>query len=625
MQIFKKRTAEKAARKIGKETLLRNEALDLMGRIRSNYAPIYYGPPDRHKDYQSLDDETQQIDGLIETSLAYYRVFEDVKTGARVMLKSYRSDALIPEKDENGEWRLKDPAGVYVVDEAMGVLNPNTESGYHKGAIMKRILNRDHHELQDMHTQHMNLYAEDLTPFYNDEGEVNKRRVLRMSNGEVAYGLFEQEDGSYAVRLYVEDEKLETHNIDVWRPIDEKPPVGFVGKSLSPGSGLCECRDLAEAMDFCFRDWAELSDNKVGRAHRIWNGKSPLTVFEKVKDIPTAAQRAVRMTYKEMRRKGIVKAAVAAVTVAAMTAFPALRFAKPLVVVAGAGGAMVMSLRDMAMEAPIEQLLEKLEAAGQSFSDPYSEIHRRRLAQAYMLPDGHNQNRWCPKVNPDVLEFLKPVSQNQTGIAEEDADYTGHEKRDDLPRFMKTLQNKFRSAVVSQLNKDMATAKTPVGLVALFHVSNNNQVKTAYYGYRPDLDVMQDTDLPVRVQDMFNEHGIIKVVRKTGSPADSIEPISFLEFQSEFHQLEAQSNCDDIVDSAQDFAHVYSLFSKVQGVEHRSDEGVYADEFPMWPSRQWREANAPQLGLDKADSEDIPDAAVIDAQWQHHPIGGMWL
>ena len=414
-----KKKLSKKKLKFHRAELFRNEAIDFMGRLFADFNRVYYGHDPRYKDPDEFDDDCCKYDGLIRTSAGFFRAFEDVRNGTRVLLHSYEYENLIPEKDEEGNWRLPDSNRVYVVPEAVGRFSEEHQFGYDKGRLLDDILRDYYKELIEMSQNHLNLYSMDLTPFCRPK-EPNCGRVLKLGNAELAYGLFEQEDGSYRVRLYVEDDKIETKDIDKFVPIDEKPPKGFMGEAFSIGQGAGDFEDLTKALEFCYKDWND-------RATRIWSGYGSLTAVDKIKAPKRTVSRMTANSWKKIMNSRAYRALVAMTVVAAAASVvtPVSRVAAAAILGVAFRGAG-QAVQEYIAEVGIVKAWDRLRKDQITKASHYDPKARKLVAERYMEDTPQRDVRWCPRVDPDVIQHLRPMSQNETGIASDQDKYTAY-------------------------------------------------------------------------------------------------------------------------------------------------------------------------------------------------------
>ena len=587
--------------KIHRAALFRNETLDFMGRMFSDFDPIFYGHKNRSKTIESPDDEYYQYDGLIRTSAGFYRVFEDERDGTRVMLFSYEYENLIPEKKVGGNWRLPNADRVYVVDEAVGRTSLDYQFNYQKGMLMRDIMHRHYVGLLDMTFNHTNMYAMDLTPFYTKK-DPNPGRVIRIGNGELAYGLFEQKDGSFIVRLYVEDEDIETDDMEHWVKIDERPAKGFFGTTLSAGQGAGKYDSLSDALMFCFEDWSK-------RAVRVWSGQPVLTDLDKIKAPHISAKRLAQNAFKALQKQKMHRVAIVAAIVAGTFSLSE-DFTKSAII--GAGAAVAYAIRDLLVEEILLKGWNRVHDGVQLHPSHHSASVRGKLADRYKIDTKENHNRWCSKIRPDVLTFLRPLCQNETGIANDVTKYTPYQELNNPEHWLATVQNKLFGSFVCPLNSRMGTALSPAnGLVGVFHVSNNHQVKTSYLALRSDFSFNSQVLVPQESLERLSE-GIVKVVHKSGTLKPVVKTIGYKQFTREIRALEEDSNFEDPDDIEQDLRHIHYLFNESQCAlrEYAELSAYMCDKYPelnlemgefdvgMWLSHKWRTDHASVLGLE---------------------------
>jgi AraC-like DNA-binding protein len=563
-----------AEEQLSEEFTVRSKALDITNRLFADFGAHYYGDS-TPKNNGSRTPNDWQHDGLIETSIGYYRPFVDTRNGNVVLLNAYNVGSLIPKKNEHGQWRLSEERGVYVVNVLKGEQTPakihEIRALGSKGPELRRLMLEHHNEIRNANYNHLNLYAADLTQADCDGG----RRVIKLTNGELAYGIFETEDNQWMVRLYVANEKLETHDIDQFMRIEERPPKGFLGRTFSLGQGNDKFSTLEDAYKFVFEDWSKFTptpgqkDTPMSRAYRIWTGQSPLRFVDKRR---YPIDHMFRYTYASAKAIDKFKShrpVVAAALVAGSQAIPVLRtgrvIATGVAAISAAGAAMV----DMFFEEGLLKLWKKADRWKTKLMAKVSQkVADEELPHTYMVDTAQNLNRWCSKIDPSVLEHLRPLSQHEANMQYDNQAYTGYSMINDFDYWLATVQNRLYASVFTPLSKNMVSAKGPNGLVALFHLSDDGHTRTSYVGYSPEDDIGSALLIPAKNLEKLKRGGIYKTVHRKGEGLRGSEDLSIREFFEQAHILSRYETRNDDVLTHQHMNHVHGLFNGVSDTEH---------------------------------------------------------
>jgi len=567
ISLFKKRKPGQEEAHISAEFAVKAHARDLTDRLFADFSPIYFGPQNPKKDGGAPED--QKYDGLVQTSMGYYRLFEDSRNGNRVLLSSHSPEALVPEKADNGQWRLVDPDKIYVVD----AVNKSSVFGRAKGPAahgseMREAMARNDRMIRDLSLDYLNLYAADLTHLVPQKDPENPRRIVKLANGQMAYGIFEEESGQWSVRIYVANERVGNKDFDHFMAIDEAAPSNVLKKFLSLGQKKGKFDSFSDAYRFVFEDWAKMeTQDKPSRAYRMWSGRSPLKPADKIKD---PIKTFVRQTYvmaQDINRWKLHRPLMAAAVVTATTAIPQLRYGRFLVgglaVAAASAGAML----DAMMAESLVKMWSKLDRWKQKRLAKFSmKAAREEARRSYMEDTGANMSRLFPKVSGEVLPFLTPLSQVESCMQYDDKVFAPYSEIGDEDHWMASVQNRLYASIFTPMNHDIATLQAPNGLTGFFHVSADNRTKTAYLGYRPDWEFDEAFHIPEDVLDEIKEHGIVKVVHRKGKPSPKHEKLSYGQFAQEVRQLIEHSDGQNPVSVDSSLKHVHSLFNECAGV-----------------------------------------------------------
>ncbi len=573
--------------------IMRRRGLALLDRLFANNDAIYFGPPNP-RNSEKWTDEDWELNGMIRTSNCHYRPFRIRLPGhghVRVLLASYDPGCLKPVKNNQGQWRLKPDHRAYMVDAVeVDTIDGRGKSFVGKaagGGYMSRAMMEHFTELRDASANHLNLMMANLTDLVPQDDPANPKEVYKLTNGELAYGIFERSDGKWDVRLYVENEKLETSDIDRFIKIDDKPPRGFLGRAFSLGQGQGTFDTYEQAFMFAFRDWAELrppaddtpEEQKnaiVSRAYRIWAGKSPLRMIDKIRDPISHIFRTTLSASHGFKKKKVYRAVLTAALVSGAPAvFSSVKLTRLIGASVSTIAAVGRSLTDMAAEESMLKSWSRVDIwiqkqkARLGFS-----IRHSRLAHRYIAQTPGNEDRWCPKIAPEFLPYFEPISQEAAGIKFDDQPCTPYSKFTDPEHWLSTLQNRLYASVYMPLNDDMMTSIMPNGVVAFYHISPETGTKTSYMAVRPDLDVDSQVQFPTRLKEEFNERGIIKVVNRPGTPAVSVKTVSFEEFADETERLVDYEIRGDEGQASDTKLHIYELFSRATGIRKKTMEPI---------------------------------------------------
>lgn len=291
------------------EQTFEDKVTDLISTGHLDISYKYIGPPEGYS--KTNADEDYPYDGLIRSPTGFYRVAEDEDSGARVLLYSNDPDRLQGVKGEDGAFRLDGTEGVFAVAARPKMRDIRW---------VRDAMNETERRIEKWNLHHLNLYVENLLLLDEEDGETdavekelaqeNKpgRRVIRFSNDDVAYGLFETDNGEWKLRLYSRAAGDVDEVGTFARVTDETPPKGFVGSIFSLGQEQGNFKTLKEAEDFIAQDFQK-------RAYRIWNGEAPISLKEQIKAPATTFKRklinGLRRFFKAPTEKGpIVKLGV---------------------------------------------------------------------------------------------------------------------------------------------------------------------------------------------------------------------------------------------------------------------------------------------------------------------------
>lgn len=629
-------------KKLSTEFMIRAHSLELMDRIQGDFSPVFYGVADRMRDdYERLDEEIR-TGGLIRTSVGFYRAFtydkpddaqKDKLHRARVLLFSYEYENLIPEKDQKtGHWVLPDAERLYVVPEALPPPRRKDTMMAAKATLMRDAMSAHTRRLLMESTNRLNLYAVDLTASMpgrikhrDKDGEIP--RIVKLTNGEVAYGIFEEKskkDGKvhYRVRLYSEKDLGSAEDIARFSSIGNGKSGGFGVPLTSHPLGDFVCYD--DAYKFVMDDWSRLkrgaSLDEQGRAYRIFAGLSALRKSEKWGSPLKTGWRYTRALTERVFLTKLHRVVIAAGVVGIafgltgmQTVFEGLTWGAVSTFALRAGATALPALtsvfRDMAVEEFILGLWNSNSKEEDRFNSKYAKLTRESFARKFMIKDKENLRRVLPKISPDIVPHLRPLSQNAAGMAHDDRQYTPHGEVHNPDYWMATVQNRLFSAVISPLNNHMLSAQVPNGLVGIFHVSANNQCTTSYLGFREDLIINNEIIIPPESLKRLRAGGVQKVVHKNGTPIPEVETISTEQFFREIHEKIERYSGDNERDRRQDLRHVYGLFSGASGVgdddvaalsaldneDNMREYKAMAGHFtaPMWSAEMWDERITP--------------------------------
>lgn len=581
--------------KISQDYQWRLNALNLMGRMYADFNARYYGT---NKSLSDFTDEDFLYDGLIRTSVGFYRLFEDTQNGNRVLLYAQQAEDLIPQHDqETGEYRLAPNDKITIIHEALA---GGPDGGPTRGTIMREAMIRHYRELLDAIFNHLNLYSSDVTDQFFTASDPKRRRVIKFSNGEAAYAMVEDKSGEVSLWLYIDRENRQTQQITSFTKLDKKSLPKSMFNIFSRGQKLGKFKNFDEAYDHLTQDWA-------ARSSRIWDGISPLTIKDKAKDIPKALLRTMRKIGCDIGRLKWHRAFLTAAVVAASFALvPAARLWQVITAVVLASA---QAMRDMLIEEGILQAWSLTDRKKAPLSDAYSFASRRALAQDYMLQDTgiffrtNIQNRWTPAINPEKLSDLRPVSQRDGGMLHDDAEPWGYETISDRDHWLATAQNRFIGGIIAPFNQNTLSALTPNGMIGLFHLDDQNGETVSYLALRPDMVRGHEMDIPPEAADLLAK-GIVRVRHVLGQKTPEVEPLSYTQFTQEVREMvveSTKSSTDHTVGEniEQILAHIHCLFNEAQGInkqkpvqlsedflalhpEHETAEGTF--EFPYWAS-----------------------------------------
>ena len=450
---------------------LRNRSWRLINAAQLDYRPKYIG-----EESPLNKTEKSPIDGLIRTPLGYYRLAEDTRDGTRVLLHSYERSQL--EGVKRGgvvvlpELESKD-YDVYGVSARKNV----------RGAIFRDDMNHDNRYLAECFQKDLNLHAEDLTPEPGESNE-NPRRVIKLANGQVAFGIFETEDGKWKVRAY-NNYRKEWDRAARFAGVDETVPKGFTGRVLSLGEDIKDFDSYDEAFEHVRRYWNVA-------ALRLFKGKSlPFEpkAYKGFKRLKIALYSSVFSFWdqKKYRDWGVA----VPVGVAAGFASTLVSGTPILGAVFGLGASTVWALGSKWVENYIaDKLRQRHDVADRQEYQKLAPYFERNVIGKYLSSDPTTEKRFRKKVDNDLIPHLRLLNHDESDINYDDGEVTPDQNiMKDFER-VSTAPYRYFGAVFDTTHHDkgVLTAIFPNGLVKLTHVDLDTRATRHYLIYRDDFN-----------------------------------------------------------------------------------------------------------------------------------------
>lgn len=473
---------------------LRDRSWRLINAANLDYSPKYIG--------NDADPGAEAIDGLIRTPMGYYRLAEDMRDGTRILLHSYERKQLEGIKRDGivtlPEMEDKD-TDIYGVTARKGV----------RGAIFREDMNHDVRFLERCFQKDLNLHFEDKTP-QPDNPEQPAKKVFKLANGKMAFGVFETDDGKWRVRFY-NNVREQLGKVGGFVTVDEKAPSGFTGKVFSLGQDM---------QDFDSRDEAFLY------IRRYWKTAS-LRLFKGRKAQDEALEYLKR--YIKNRGKYIIDGTPIPPDTSKMTPFQAAKLylysrvtnfmdekhyrdwavAVPVGVVAGflsaaASGTILAAALGLGVTATwvfgaktVENFVYHNWTRSVAVRDnkaieallPYFEQNQ---IEKYLTQDPNNERRFRRKVGPENMQHLRLLNHDEADMVFDDGELApSYNLMRDFER-VSTAPYRYFGAQFDSTNHEhgVLVGVFPNGLISLIQVDVDTRAVRHYVQYNDKFDIM---------------------------------------------------------------------------------------------------------------------------------------
>lgn len=463
----------------------------------------YIGPP------EGYETDDFRHDGLIRAPIGFYRLAEDMQTGNKVLLFSYDHDALEGEKQDNGEKRLTDSEdkSVYVIAARENIRDIRW---VHEEMIQHQ------NTLQTWRLHHLNLYVEsdnmradeEIQQQENGTAPPPNKRVVKMSNSSLGYGLFETENGTWDVALYLSTARSQEEAKDSFVSVsDDKTFDGFF--SMRQNIGTFD--SLQEAEKF-------VADDFQKRAYRLWNGESALTPIEK--PFISLQKKIFNILQAPTRKNWYIKAGIplAAAALVGGTGFlmsGAAIAATGAAVVSGGLTAGLGLLLNKVSEDVVEKGLKKL-IPERSQEEKNKDLPKHARKKAYLYTEELGQ-RLNPRLSSEHYENLRPLTDRESNVRPATTPPTLFLTNNYAEEWLFGSLSGAFGAIVYPINEHSFSIQHPNGIVSLY----NTEEKTVHVCLREDLkitanDNIPDPPLPEQVEKILENGEILNVALKKG-------------------------------------------------------------------------------------------------------------
>lgn len=418
---------------------------------------------------------TGSIDGLIRAKNGYFRMAEDTETGNRLLLFSYEGERLRAPTNEDNQQILSSFKRVYIVDAFEPDVSP-----YSINASMATFMR----DLRSNTLHALTLYASEIPIESNG---IEAKRCIKYTNGRIAYGLFEMDNGEWSVWLFpgvhythdTEGKFVETR---------ETPPKGFIGRAFClakeqyPDKGKRNFSNLEEATQFVTKDWQQ-------RARLIFNGKDPLhkqsinsSVFLRTK---LAMVRTIRERFGRSKLRSLGVALLVGGGLSLLEKEFSLRSALAGLMTFGITEVLTSTFNDWATEKWEEY--QAHEDRTQRLKIKPIEI--RSLVEDYLLDTKDNRHKLLKNIDPEkVTGRIKLLSTDESGIRELDAPVTaGYHPEWDMEWLCNSTEGLY-AGLKYVINDHTVMARFPNGLSYLISNLEEPAETHIFVTYRKEHD-----------------------------------------------------------------------------------------------------------------------------------------
>lgn len=482
----------------------------------------FIGPPEGYVDAT----EDFPHDGLVSAPIGFYRIAEDTETGNKLLLFSYDADKLEGRENDDGERRLADNEGVSVIAARPDIRDMRW---------VEAEMTTHQHTLQSWRLHHLNLYVENETMKPRD-GEADasrdgaaERRVVKMSNSDVGYGLFEQDDGTWTVHLYVSDKKAEAaREAGGFVEVGDDPTFDDDFFSLQTRLGAAETLEDASKM---------VQEDFYQRAHRVWKGESALPSSE---DWRVAfKKKAINFIKSKTKKDRLLKLAMplAAGVLVGLGGFAiggGLLVGGISAAVSGIaatlGGVMVEHLAEETLSGVLGKVMGEKTQEDLNKKLP---VHKRKMEYMYTDELGEMLN---PEVGADKITKLKPLKDREANIRPALTAPTLFLSDSYAEEWVFGSLSGAFGAIVYPVNENSYSIQYPNGIVTLYDTED----KSVHVRLRDDLKIdggeeARPPRLPEQVADLLDSGEIMKILLSHNGFDSSAR--TYAEFSREIREI----------------------------------------------------------------------------------------
>lgn len=442
----------------------------------------YIGPPEGH--------ETNNFphDGLIRAPIGFYRLTEDMETGNKVLLFSYDHNALKGKERADGDRYLSsknaDTGSAYVIAARENIRDIRW---VHEEMIIHQ------NTLQTWRLHHLNLYVESenmrsdqsIQEAEEEPKADQEKQIIKMSNSHIGYGLFEQEDGTWNVSLYVtaDDSPEESeHNF-----VEISDDATF--------DGLFSLRQEFGQFDTLREAEKRIAEDFQLRAYRLWNGESALSAKEQPR---ITLQRNIMKilkapTEKNWYYKASIPLIAGAVTggIGFLISGGALAATGAVALVTGAITAGTGVYLNRAAEGFIEKALKKLmPEKSQEEKNKLLPKHSRKKAYLYTEELGQRLNPRLSAEKAPQLRVLKDRESSLRPVMTAPTLFLSNHYAEEW--LFGSLSGAFGS-IIYPVNTHSFSIQYPNGIVSLY----NTDKKNVHVRLREDLKINNNEEIPM--------------------------------------------------------------------------------------------------------------------------------
>jgi hypothetical protein len=450
-------------------TDLRNRSWRLINSAQLDYKPKYIGV-DR-KDPDSSED-VPCIDGLIRTPFGYYRLAEDTRDGARILLHSYEKEQLIGEKR----------GGVVVIpslDQKDYDIYGVTARQNVRGAIFREDMQHDSRYLSQCFQKDLNLHSEDISPKVKNENE-KPLKAVKLANGRAAFGIFETKDNKWSVRAY-DNLRKEWDKTGRFTFVDQNGS----GSLFSVSEDLKDFDQYEDALKYVRRFWNIAS-------LKLFRGQSLPFETNNQKGIKGFKARAMKTVFGFWDQKKYRDWGVAVPIGISAGFFSTLVSGTPIFgALLGLGTTAAWALGAKAVENVVSSRLKK--GREEKDNEEYQKLapyFEKNNVNEYLDTGVENKLRFRKKLNPEALPHLRLLNHDEADMNYDDGDYTPlYNPMKDFER-VATAPYRYFGAIFDTTHheKGVLTAIFPNGLVKLTHVDLDTRDTRHYLTYRSDFN-----------------------------------------------------------------------------------------------------------------------------------------